>query len=38
MWYSEAPNVLEELYNSMPREIADLIKAKEGAINTDFTI
>ena len=31
-WYSVAPNVLEEFYNSMPRKIADLIKAKEGAI------
>ena len=30
-WYSEAPNILEELYNSMPRRIADLIKAKGGA-------
>ena len=27
-WYSAAPNILEELYNSMPRKIADLIKAK----------
>ena len=30
-WYSIAPNVLEELYNSMPMRIADLIKAKKGA-------
>ena len=30
-WYSAAPNVLEELYNSMPRRIADLIEAKENA-------
>ena len=28
-WYSVAPNVLEELNNSMPRRITDLIKAKE---------
>ena len=27
-WYSVAPNVLEELNNSMPRRITDLIKAK----------
>ena len=27
-WYSVAPNVLEELYNSMPMRIADLYKAK----------
>ena len=25
VWYSEAPNVLVEFYNSMPRRIADLI-------------
>ena len=31
VWYTVAPNVLEELYNSMPRNIADLIKAKAGA-------
>ena len=31
-WYSVAPNVLEEFYNSIPWKIADLIKAKEGAI------
>ena len=31
--YSVAPNVLEELYNSMPRRIADLYKAKGGATN-----
>ena len=30
-WKSVTPNVLEELYNSMPRRIADLIKAKESA-------
>ena len=30
-WYSEARNVLEELYNSMTRRIADLIKAKGDA-------
>ena len=23
-WYSVAPNILEKLYNSMPRRIADL--------------
>ena len=28
--YSIAPNVLKELYNSMPRRIADLIKVKRG--------
>ena len=27
-WYSVAPNVLEELNNSMPRRITDIIKAK----------
>ena len=27
--YSVTPNVLEELYNSMPRRIADLIKQGE---------
>ena len=27
-WYSVATNVLEELNNSMPRRITDLIKAK----------
>ena len=30
-WYSVAPNVLEELNNSIPRRIADLIKAKVDA-------
>ena len=30
-WYGVAPNVLEELYYSMPRKIADLIKALGGA-------
>ena len=25
-WYSGAPDVMEELNNSMPRSIADLIK------------
>ena len=30
-WYSVAPNVLEELYNSVPRRIADLYKAKGDA-------
>ena len=30
-WYSVASNVLEELYNAMPRRIADLIKAKRDA-------
>ena len=30
-WYSVAPNVLEELYNSMPRRIADLIEANRDA-------
>ena len=30
-WYSVVPNVLEELNNSMPKRIADLIKAKECA-------
>ena len=28
-WYSVAPNVLEELNNSMPRRIVDLIKQIE---------
>ena len=28
VWYSVAPNVLEELNNSMPRRITDLIKTK----------
>ena len=27
-WYSVEPSVLEELNNSMPRRITDLIKAK----------
>ena len=27
-WYGVAPNVGEKLYNSMPRRIADLYKAK----------
>ena len=27
-WYSVAPNVLEEINNSMPRRITDLVKAK----------
>ena len=35
-WYSVAPNVLEELYNSMPRRIADVIKAKECAMKYCF--
>ena len=30
-WYSEALNVLEELYNSMPRRIADLIESRGDA-------
>ena len=30
-WYSVAPNFMEELYNSMPRRIAGLIKAKRDA-------
>ena len=30
-WHSVAPNVLEALYNSMPRRITDLIKDKRGA-------
>ena len=28
-WYSVAPNVLEELNNTMPRGIADLLKQME---------
>ena len=28
VWYSVAPNVLEEINNSMPRRITDLVKAK----------
>ena len=30
VWYSVAPNVLEELNNSMARRITDLIKSKGG--------
>ena len=30
-WYSVAPNILEELYKSMPRRIADLNKENGGA-------
>ena len=30
-WNNEAQNVLEELYNSMPSKIEDLIKAKGRA-------
>ena len=30
-WYSVAANILEELYNSMPRRIAYLIKENGGA-------
>ena len=30
-WYSVVLDVVEELYSSMPRKNADLIKAKEGA-------
>ena len=30
-WYSVAPNVLEEFYNSVPRRISDLYKAKGDA-------
>ena len=30
-WYSVALNVLEELNNSMPRRIADLIEANRDA-------
>ena len=32
-WYSVAPNVQEELYNSMPRRTAGLYKAKRDATN-----
>ena len=32
-WYSVAPNVMEELYNSMPRRIEDLYKANGDATN-----
>ena len=32
-WYSVAPNVLEELYNSMPRRITDIYKANGNAVN-----
>ena len=35
-WYSVRPKILEELNNSIPRRIADLIKTKAGATNTDF--
>ena len=31
-----AKNVLEELNNSIPSRNEDIIKAKEGATNTDF--
>ena len=31
-WYSVAPKVLEVLYNLMPRKIANVIKAKGGAM------
>ena len=31
-WYNVVPNVLEELSYSMPRRIADLIKAKGGTM------
>ena len=30
-WYSVAQNILEELYSSMPRRIADLNKENGGA-------
>ena len=30
-WYSVALNVLEELYNSMPSRISDLIESKGDA-------
>ena len=35
-WYSVAPNVLEELYNSMPRRIANSLKQREIQRYTDF--
>ena len=35
-WHSVRLNVLEELNNSIQRGIADLIKTKGGATNTDF--
>ena len=31
IWYSVAPNILEDLYNSMPRRILDLNKDYRGA-------
>ena len=34
--YRVAPNILEELFNSMPRIIADIIKAKGGASKYEF--
>ena len=37
-WYSVATNVLETLYNSMPRRIADIIKQKNVQRNTDLTM
>ena len=38
-WYSVALNVLEELNNSMPRRIADLMNyANRGATNTDYDV
>ena len=30
-WYSVAPNILEEHYNSIPRRVADLNKENVGA-------
>ena len=30
-WYSVAPNILEELYNSLPMRIEDLNKENGGA-------
>ena len=36
MWYSVRPNVLEELYNSIPSRNENLIKGTGDAMNTDF--
>ena len=35
-WYSVAQNILEELYNSIPRRIAALDKENGAQRNTDF--
>ena len=37
-WYSVAANVLEELYDSMPRRIAYRIKHRDVQRNADFVM